>query len=98
MIEVGQRFRLLRQIGNDVAVAASGDANPLRTGSVGTVAYFVPADAAGASHHDGDAWVLNFEVTAAALDAENQPYAYQLSRSYPFSLAELDDPTLFEPA
>jgi hypothetical protein len=100
-VAVGQRYRLLRKIGNDTNEDGS-QGDPLHVGMVATVLAFSPANELGASHHDGDCWVLAFEVRGAALDetdpANPVPFMVQTARNYAFSAAELDDPTLFEPA
>jgi hypothetical protein len=95
-IALGQRYKLLRRIGNDVNEDGStGD--PLHPGWVGTVIGFSPADELGASHHDGDCWVLAFPVPAIAYGEDGQPFMGQVSRNYPVTAAELNDPTHYEP-
>jgi hypothetical protein len=95
-IAVGQRYKLLRKIGNDVNEDGS-QADPLHVGWVGEVIGFSPADELGASHHDGDCWVLAFPVPAIAYGEDGQPFMTQVTRNYPVTLAELNDPTYYEP-
>jgi hypothetical protein len=90
-IALGQKYKLLRRIGN------IDNPDPLHAGWVGEVIGFSPADELGASHHDGDCWVLAFPVPAIAYDEDGQPFMTQVSRNYPVSAAELNDPTHYEP-
>jgi hypothetical protein len=94
-IAVGQRYKLLRKIGNDVNEDGS-QADPLHVGWVGEVIGFSPADELGASHHDGDCWVLAFPVPAIAYGEDGQPFMTQVTRNYPVTVAELNDPTYYE--
>jgi hypothetical protein len=94
-IAIGQRYRLLRKIGNDINEDGS-QGDPLHPGIVGEVIGFSPADELGASHHEGDCWVLAFPVPAIAYDEGEQPFMTQVSRNYPVTESELDDPTHYE--
>jgi hypothetical protein len=95
-IALGQRYKLLRKIGNDVNEDGSAG-DPLHPGWVGEVIGFSPADELGASHHDGDCWVLAFPVAIIAYDQNNQPFMDHVFRNYPVTQAELEDPTHYEP-
>ncbi|MFN2592945.1 MAG: hypothetical protein ABR532_08965 [Candidatus Dormibacteria bacterium] len=93
-IAVGQRYKLLRRIGNDVNEDGSpGD--PLQEGWVGSVLAFSPADEYGASHHEGDCWVLAFEVPALVY-VDGQPQVGHATRNYAVSPSELQDPSFYE--
>lgn len=95
-IALRQRYKLLRKIGNDVNEdGTSGD--PLHVGWVGEVIGFSPADELGASHHDGDCWVLAFPVPIIAYDEGQQPFMTQVSRNVAVTATELQDPTNYEP-
>ena len=94
-IAVGQKYKLLRKIGNDINEDGS-QADPLPTGWVGEVIAFSPADELGASHHEGDCWVLSFPVPAIDYGPDGQPFMTQVSRNIAVSAAELDDPTTYE--
>src|SRR5437899_4558981 len=95
-VAIGRQYRLLRKIGNDVNADGS-QADPLQAGSVGTIIGFSPADELGASHHDGDCWVIAFPVPAIAYDEDQQPFMTQVSRNFPVTAAELSDPGYYEP-
>lgn len=94
-IALGQKFKLLRKIGNDINEDGTA-ADPLHLGWVGEVIGFSPAEELGASHHEGDCWVLAFPIPAIAYDEGEQPFMTQVSRNYPVTAAELADPTQFE--
>lgn len=94
-IALGQKYKLLRKIGNDVNEDGS-QGDPLHVGWVGEVIGFSPADELGASHHEGDCWVLAFPVPAIGYDENNQPFMTQVSRNYPVTAAELQDPMHYE--
>jgi hypothetical protein len=95
-IAPGQRYRLLTKIGNDVNEDGT-QADPLHPGWVGEVIGFSPADELGASHHDGDCWVLGFPVPQIAYGGDGQPFMAQVTRNYPVTAAELTDPSHYEP-
>lgn len=110
-IAVGQRYKLLRQVGNDVLqgtvsidhpehgkieIPDTTPAEPLRPGWVGEVIAFSPADELGASHHEGDCWVLAFNVPALVYDDNGQPQIKQVPRNYAVAPSELNDPTYYE--
>jgi hypothetical protein len=110
-IAVGQRYKLLRQIGNDVLAGTvtidhpehgkmdipdTTPAEPLRPGLIGEVIAFSPADELGASHHDGDCWVVAFPVPAIQY-IDGLPQMVTVPRNYAVSQAELEDPTYYEP-
>jgi hypothetical protein len=94
-IALGQRYKLLRKIGNDINEDGS-QGDPLHVGWIGEVIGFSPADELGASHHEGDCWVLAFPVPIIAYDENNQPFMTQVTRNYPVTAAELADPTHYE--
>jgi hypothetical protein len=94
-IALGQRYKLLRRIGNDINEDGS-QADPLHEGWIGTVIGFSPADELGASHADGDCWVLAFPVPSIDYGPDGQPFMTQVSRNYPVTVAELADPTHYE--
>jgi hypothetical protein len=94
-IALGQKYKLLRKIGNDINEDGS-QADPLHVGWIGTVIGFSPADELGASHHDGDCWVLAFPVPAIAYGEDGQPFMTQVARNFPVTAAELADPTQYE--
>jgi hypothetical protein len=94
-IALGQKYKLLTKIGNDINEDGS-QADPLHVGWVGEVIGFSPADELGASHHEGDCWVLAFPVPAIAYDEGQQPFMTQVTRNFPVTAVELADSTQFE--
>ena len=95
-LQKGQRFRLLRKIGNDTNADGS-PGYPLAAGSIGTVREIVPAEVEGAHNSEEDAVVLEFDhVPSAYIDASGQAQLAQSSRAVSFALTDFDDPTTFE--